>query len=113
MRLFKLFKNLVRKPQALPGDKVSSFESLEGRAMMSATPSLVVPTNLNAVPTSSTAMKLNWSDNSSSEAGYKIERSSDGTTFGLLNTVGKNVATYTTGKLTTGKKYYFRVRAFN
>jgi hypothetical protein len=89
------------------------FEGLEGRAMLSATPVMVHPSNLTATPSSSTAIKLNWSDNSSTEAGYKIERSTDGTNFSQINTVGMNVETYTSGNLTKGKKYYYRVRAYS
>jgi hypothetical protein len=89
------------------------FEGLEGRAMLSTTPPLVHPSGLTATPSSSTALKLNWSDTSTHEAGYKIERSTDGTHFSQISTVGANVESYTSGGLTQGRKYYYRVRAYS
>jgi hypothetical protein len=74
--------------------------------------SLPAPTNLKATVTSATAIKLTWTDTTSSEAGFKVERSLDGINFKLLNTVGPNVTSYVNGKLTTGAKYWYRVRAF-
>lgn len=88
------------------------FQSLEKRYFLAVTP-LPPPTNLLATPSSSTAIKLNWTDNASSESGFKIDRSPDGLTWTRINEVGANVTTYTNGKLTTGKTYYFRVRAFD
>jgi N-acetylneuraminic acid mutarotase len=71
------------------------------------------PSNLFVSSVSSTSLKLAWSDNSVREEGYKIERSTDGTSFSQIATVGVNVSTYTNSGLTSGKKYYYRVRAYN
>jgi N-acetylneuraminic acid mutarotase len=71
------------------------------------------PSNLNVSSVSSTSLKLAWSDNSVREDGYKIERSTDGKSFSQIATVGANVSTYTNTGLTSGKKYYYRVRAYN
>jgi N-acetylneuraminic acid mutarotase len=71
------------------------------------------PSNLFVSPVSSTSLKLAWSDNSVREDGYKIERSTDGSNFSQIATVGANVSTYTNSGLTSGKKYYYRVRAYN
>ena len=76
------------------------------------TSQLPAPTGLSATSMSSTAVSLAWKDNASSETGYAIERSLDGTNFKQVNTVGANITTYTNGKLVTGTKYYYRVRAF-
>ncbi len=77
------------------------------------TSQLPAPTGLSATSMSSTAVSLAWKDNASSETGYAIERSLDGTNFKQVNTVGANITTYTNGKLVTGTKYYYRVRAFD
>lgn len=42
-----------------------------------------------------------------------IERCTNGTTFTQIATVGANIRTYTSGSLTTGVRYYYRVRAYN
>lgn len=92
--------------------KVPMFESLEDRSLFSVgVPT--APTVLTAAVSSSTAVKLSWKDNSTVETGYKIERSTDDKTFTQINTVTKNTTTYTNGGLTSGKKYYYRVRAYD
>jgi Fibronectin type III domain len=92
--------------------KVPMFEALEDRSLFSVgVPT--APTSLTAAVSSSTAVKLTWKDNSTVETGYKIERSTDDKTFTQINTAAKNSTTYTSGGLTTGKKYYYRVRAYD
>jgi pectate lyase len=62
----------------------------------------------------SRSIVLTWSDNSSNETGFKIERSTSATgTFSQKATVGANVKTWTDTGLTTGKSYWYRVRAYN
>jgi hypothetical protein len=88
------------------------FEGLEGRALFSVvTPT--PPTNLTVKAASSTSAKLNWSDNSTRESGYKIERSTDGKTYSQIKVVAADTETYTNTGLTSGKKYYYRVRGYN
>jgi len=89
------------------------FEGLEDRALFSATFPPADPSALAAKAASSTAIKLNWHDNSVRETGYKIERSTDGSHFSQINVVSANTQSYTSGGLNNGKKYYFRVRAYN
>jgi titin len=71
------------------------------------------PTGLTATPVSSTSARLDWTDASFNEAGFKIERSTNGTSYTQIATVGVNVTTYTANSLTAGTLYYFRVRAHN
>ena len=80
---------------------------------MSLTTPPAAPTELAASIASATSVSLHWSDNSVREMGYQIQRSTDDKTFTQVGTVGENVASYTSASLTTGKKYYFRVRAYN
>jgi pectate lyase len=70
------------------------------------------PTALSAVA-GKRKITLSWSDNSSNESGFKIERSTDGIVFTQIATTGANTATYTNGSLTTGTTYHYRVRAYN
>jgi hypothetical protein len=71
------------------------------------------PSNLSASSASSTSIKVAWSDNSVREDGYKIERSTDGKTFSQIATVGASTTSYTNTGLSSGKKYYYRVRGYN
>jgi hypothetical protein len=71
------------------------------------------PTNLNASVISQTQINLSWTDNSSNETGFKIERSTDGTNYNQIDTVGANVNSYQNTGLTANTLYYYRVRAYN
>jgi hypothetical protein len=47
-----------------------------------------------ATAVSSSQINLSWIDNSNNETGFEIERSTDGTTFTQIATVGANVTMY-------------------
>jgi Zn-dependent metalloprotease/transcriptional regulator CtsR len=70
------------------------------------------PTNLTAAAVSSSRINLAWTDNSFDEEGFSIERSTDGTTFLVVATVGPNVAAWADTGLTAETPYTYRVRAF-
>ena len=71
------------------------------------------PTGLVANATSSSAINLDWLDNSTDEDSFEIERSPDGTSFSGLNFVGADVTTYTDTNLDAETTYFYRVRAAN
>jgi len=71
------------------------------------------PSNLSATPVSTSQINLSWTDNSSNEDGFKLERSTDGTTFTPIALVGANVTTFANTGLGRNKRYYYRVRATN
>ena len=73
---------------------------------------LPAPTNLSASAVSITQINLSWTDNASSETGFRIERSQDGTSFTEINTVGTNVTTYGDTGLSASTQYWYRVRAY-
>ena len=54
-----------------------------------------------------------WTDNADDEQGFKIERSTDGTNFTQIGTVGPNVTTFASTGLQRNRSYYYRVRATN
>jgi hypothetical protein len=73
---------------------------------------LAAPTNLTAASTVSRRIDLSWTDNSGSENGFKIERSTNGSNFSQIATVGANVTKFSDGNRRSGRRYYYRVRAY-
>ena len=71
------------------------------------------PTNLIANAVSSSQINLVWQDNSNNEDGFKIERKIEGGAFELLDTVGRDAATYSDIDLELEAAYCYRVRAYN
>jgi hypothetical protein len=80
------------------------------------TPDLpAAPTGLTATPFNAAEIDLTWTDNSTNEAGFKIERctGSGCTNFVQIATVGANVKSYSNTGLSASTTYTYRVRAYN
>ncbi|MCC2668172.1 MAG: repeat-containing protein, partial [Armatimonadetes bacterium] len=58
-------------------------------------------------------VQLNWSDNSTGEDGFRVERSANGGAFGVIATLGANSTSYLSTGLAADTTYAFRVRAYN
>jgi fibronectin type III domain protein len=73
------------------------------------------PTNLTATAVSSSRIDLTWTDNASTEDGYKIERCAGAscTDFTHFTTVGRNGTSYPDAALSAGTSYSYRVRGSN
>jgi subtilisin family serine protease len=71
------------------------------------------PSGLTDQTVSKSQINLAWNDNSSAEESFKIERSTDGTTFTQIASVGVGVTSYSNTGLARNKLYYYRVRAYN
>jgi len=72
------------------------------------------PTDLVATLTSDTGITLTWTDNSTFESGFKIERKKYSTgTFAEVATEGPDITTYTDTGLDHYTRYYYRVRAYD
>ena len=69
------------------------------------------PSNLVATAGTSRSIRLTWSDNSSTEQYFRIERSTDGVAFTQVALVTANTNTWTNWFLTPNQTYYYRVRA--
>jgi tartrate-resistant acid phosphatase type 5 len=78
-----------------------------------ATAAIAAPGHLTARPVSSSQIDLAWADKSGNETGFKIEHSTNGTTFAQFALVGPNVTRYLDTGLTRGARYWYRVRAFS
>jgi N-acetyl-anhydromuramyl-L-alanine amidase AmpD len=71
------------------------------------------PTALSATVVDSSQIDLAWTDNSSSEVGFKIERSTDNVTFTQIATNAAADITFSSIGLAANTTYYFRVRSYN
>ncbi len=70
------------------------------------------PSGLTATAATS-AINLAWTDNSSDEDGFQIERSTDGVNFSALATVAANVTSYSDSSAVAGTTYAYRIVAYN
>ncbi len=66
-----------------------------------------------ATPALAASLVLNWSDTSTVETGFEIERMPSGGTYSQIATVGTNVQTYTDSNVVEGASYCYRVSAYN
>src|SRR5206468_5559385 len=72
------------------------------------------PSNLTATAVSTSEIDLSWTDNAAgNETGFLISRSTDGTTFTQIGSVGAGVTSYKNTGLSASTKYYYEVRATN
>lgn len=72
------------------------------------------PGNLTANATSSSRINLNWSDNSSNETSFRIERSTNaGANWFFRDSVTANTITYIDSGLTANTIYHYRVSSRN
>jgi len=75
----------------------------------------IAPSGLSATATSSSSISLSWSDNSSNETNFVVQRSTtSGSGFTTIATLGVNTTSYadTTG-LSASTAYFYRVYATN
>ncbi|MFZ1730440.1 MAG: S8 family serine peptidase [Bacteroidota bacterium] len=71
------------------------------------------PTSLTATAVSSSAIDLSWSDPATNESGFYIERSTNGTNFTQIASVGANVTSFSNTGLSSSTHFYYQVRAYN
>ena len=74
---------------------------------------LAAPSGLSASAAGQSNINLGWNDNSSGENGFRVERSTDGSSFTLIATTGANVTAYGDSGLSPGNTYFYRVLAFD
>jgi FtsP/CotA-like multicopper oxidase with cupredoxin domain len=73
---------------------------------------VTAPTGLAAVPVTG-QVNLTWTDNSSNETGFRIERATGAGAFAEIGTVGPDVTTYPDATAIAGTYYTYRVIAYN
>lgn len=71
------------------------------------------PTNLTASKVAASSLELTWTDQSGTEDGFRIERSTDGVSYATVGTVAAGVTFFEDALLEGSKGYSYRVFAFN
>jgi hypothetical protein len=72
-----------------------------------------VPTDWGAQTATPNRVTLAWQDNSSTESGFRIERSRDGSTnWTEIGTTGPNIVIFQDAGLAPYSTYFYRVRAY-
>ena len=80
----------------------------------SATTLLAAPSALSASAASSSQINLSWTDNSSNESGFYIERASaSGGPYTQIGTADASATSYQDKSLAADTTYYYQVRAYN
>ncbi len=99
------------KVKALGGG-VTPSSPLSGSDCATTGAQVAAPSSLAATVTSSTAIALTWTDNSSNESGFEIWRSTTGASgsYTLRNTVVANAESTNDTGLTPGTQYCYEVR---
>lgn len=75
-------------------------------------PIILAPSDLNAVASGSD-IELNWSDNSSNETGFEVERKTPNGLYVKLSTVNAGITRMLDTDVNGGVQYTYRVRAIN
>jgi autotransporter-associated beta strand protein len=72
------------------------------------------PTSVTTTVVSNAEVDLSWTDDDTSQTGYLVERSTDGTTWSTITSINDpSVKTYQNTGLTDGTLYGYRVQATN
>ncbi|HTO04622.1 MAG TPA: fibronectin type III domain-containing protein, partial [Opitutus sp.] len=64
-------------------------------------------------PLSAAQLTVSWDDNSSTELGFKVERSTNGSTFTTIAVVGANKTSYIDSSVVSSTTYWYRVKAYD
>jgi len=71
------------------------------------------PTSLTVRSISASQIDLAWKDNATTESGFYVERSPNGTSWTRIAALGVNATSYASTGLTANTRYYYRVQAYN
>ena len=73
----------------------------------------IAPSDLTGTVASTTQINLSWTDNSTNETGFKIERKTGTGTYAVVGTTATNVTTYNDISITPNTTYTYRVYSNN
>lgn len=92
------------------------FDDFELTAGTSTPPTVpAAPSALSASASGSGTINLSWTDNSTDETGFKLERKtgSTGTWAEIAGAIAANATTYSNTGLSASTTYYYRLRSYN
>lgn len=110
-----LSENADDANKTMIADYVYLHGKLAAKVMNDAYITPTAPSNLTATPASLAQINLTWTDNSTNETGFIIERSvGNNTSYSVLTTVGAGQNSYSDSSgLQQNTTYYYRVKATN
>jgi predicted esterase len=109
---FSAYSNEVKL--VMVAGNTSTTTTTTNTTTTSTTSDFGAPSNLKGAADKSTAAKLSWSDNSTTETEFEIHMSvGNNSSYSLRAKAGANSTAYTVSNLQAGQTYYFRVRAKN
>jgi hypothetical protein len=88
-------------------DTVQAFRTARGLSPAG------TPRQLSAWTSAPGTVVLHWFDASDTEAGFKMERSSNGIDFEQVATLGADATRYVDNDAAAATRYYYRVRSYN
>lgn len=91
----------------------SCSTSNDGNGNSTTTVVPVAPTNLTGIVFSPTQINLSWTDNSTNETGFKIERKTGTGTYTVVGTTASDVTTFNDTGLIPSTTYLYRVYSYN
>jgi hypothetical protein len=108
-------KNYYYRVKATSASGASGYSNTASATTPDAAPA--APSNLSATRTGTPknqVISVKWTDNSSNETNFVIERSTDRLNWGALNsTLPANTTSYSDKNITSRTTYYYRVKASN
>lgn len=83
----------------------------EGNSVTTVIP--LSPTNLLGTVVSTTQLNLSWTDNSTNETGFKIERKTSTGNYALVGTTVTDISTFSDTGLSSNTTYTYRIYSYN
>lgn len=106
--------NFLRWRRVAPNTQVSALPVRDLDPIDIPSIEVAAPSGLSAVAAGSDQINLSWTDNSSNETGFQIQRSlTAGSGFSIIATVSADVTAFQNTGLTASTTYHYRVRAIS
>ncbi len=91
----------------------SCSTSSDGNGNSTTTVVPIAPSNLTGVVASTTQINLSWTDNSTNETGFKIERKTGTGVYAVVGTTAADITNFNDTDLTPNTAYTYRVYGYN